>query len=127
MTLILIRGLPGAGKSTLAQALVGWYPWYHFEADQFFIQDDGTYKFQAELLPDAHAVCLSKTTEMLSLGHSVVVANTFTTKKEMQPYIDLADACAVHLQIITVAGDFESVHNVPKATIERMRARWEHI
>ena len=127
MTLILIRGLPGAGKSTLAQALSFQYAWMHFEADQFFVSLDGTYQFNASLLPEAHAVCLANTSEALSCGHSVIVANTFTTKKEMQPYIDLADACAVHLQIITVAGDFESVHNVPKATIERMRARWEHI
>jgi len=38
--LILVRGLPGSGKSTFAKSLGG----VHIETDMFFIQD-GEYKF----------------------------------------------------------------------------------
>jgi len=50
--LILLRGLPGSGKSTFANLLGG----IHVEADQYFIQD-GEYKFDASKLKQAHNWC----------------------------------------------------------------------
>lgn len=52
-TLTLIRGLPGAGKSTLASELVSREPnTKHFEADMFFVED-GMYRFDKSKLNGA--------------------------------------------------------------------------
>lgn len=54
--LFLLRGLPGAGKSTLAKTIGG----KHFEADMYFIKD-GEYKFEADKLKMAHNWCAIQT------------------------------------------------------------------
>ena len=47
--LILVRGLPGSGKSTEAKKIAK-TGYYHFEADQYFITPSGEYKFDKNLL-----------------------------------------------------------------------------
>ena len=54
--LIIIRGLPGAGKSTLAKSLGG----INIEADQYFMVD-GEYKFDSSKIKLAHNYCQSQT------------------------------------------------------------------
>jgi len=122
MNLVLIRGLPGSGKTTIAKTMDGYF---HVEADMYFETDDG-YKFNPSKLADAHAWCLDSSDRALSNGLDVVVANTFTTLHEMQPYINLASKhAACRLSVIEAKGRFPSVHNVPYPTIRRMMSRWE--
>lgn len=118
--LTLIRGLPGSGKSTLAKTLD--IP--HYEADMFFMKE-GKYCFDASKLHQAHQWCLSSTKTALIAGSSVVVSNTFTTKKEMNPYVDLAAELGVELEILECTANFGSVHDVPTEVIKRMKMRWE--
>jgi len=44
MQLVLIRGLPGSGKSTMAKALAK-SGFKHFEADTYHLNDEGDYCF----------------------------------------------------------------------------------
>lgn len=122
MKLVLIRGLPGSGKSTLAKSLQGFR---HLEADQFFMGDDGVYRFDASKLKQAHQACLQQAELSLGCGYSVVVSNTFSRKWEMQPYLDMAKRWSVTPQIVECHGNFGNVHNVPEETISQMKARWE--
>ncbi len=46
--LILIRGLPGSGKTTFAKELASTFGVKHYEADMFF-EVDGVYKFNRDL------------------------------------------------------------------------------
>lgn len=123
MELVLIRGLPGSGKTTLARDLAR-KGYDHHEADHYF-EREGTYKFDPAKLPKAHARCLERTKDSLARGTSCVVANTFTMRWEMQPYLDAAKAAGVPVRVIEAKGEWENCHGVPVSAIERMRSRWE--
>ena len=122
--LFLIRGLPGSGKSTLARVLASTLRAEHCEADFYFTRN-GRYKFDASKLPEAHADCLARAKIALQEGRSVVVANTFSRRWEMQPYLDLARDYVVEVVELVTIGQWQNTHNVPDRTIQRMRERWE--
>lgn len=123
--LILIRGLPGSGKTTFAKKVASAFCGYHVEADQYF-ERNGQYEFSPWLLPKAHASCLERTRMLLDLGHLVVVSNTFTTEGEMKPYLDLALEfdCRVTVMIAENRHGNESVHEVPEVTMNKMANRF---
>jgi len=127
-TLTLIRGLPGSGKTTLAEWLSdGGHNARHFEADMFFTKQ-GIYQFDASKLREAHEWCQQETLSVLERGYeSVIVSNTFTTLNEMRPYRAMAARLNIALQIYECKGSFGSIHNVPTEAIMRMASRWEDI
>jgi predicted kinase len=126
--LTLIRGLPGAGKSTMARAMVEADPsLQHFEADQYFLDAHGNYKYEPSELEDAHDWCRHLAEFHISQGNSVVVSNTFTRKWEMAPYLKIAKTHGAELEILEAKGNYGSIHGVPPEVVERMRSRWEEL
>ena len=128
---ILIRGICGSGKSTFAKQLVEYYHCLynnatHLEADQFFEDADGNYNWNPELLYAAHKWCQSSTYEALKKGNTVVVSNTFTTKKELKPYFEIAKEFNIIPVVILCENQFGNVHNVPEETLEKMRSRFQY-
>lgn len=123
--LILVRGLPGSGKSTYAREQAQHHGYTHVEADMYFENVNGGV-FDPTLLRDAHAWCQHQVRYSLQYG-TVIVSNTFTQRWEMQPYIAMAQALGIDVEIITMTGDYGSIHNVPQATIDKMRQRWEDV
>lgn len=117
--LVLIRGLPGSGKTTMARVLaqVGYA---HFEADMFFITE-GVYRYDGSRIRDAHAWCQHKTREALALGWRVVVSNTFTRLQEMEPYRSMT----TNIRIIEAKGRWQNLHGVPAERLRQMAERWE--
>jgi predicted kinase len=125
--MILIRGLPGSSKSTLAGDMSFAYPFSeHFEADMYFIDSDGNYNFDASKLRQAHKWCQEQTDRVLAEGEMVVVSNTFTTKKELKPYFELAKKYNIIPTVILCQNNFGSIHNVPEETIEKMKQRFQY-
>lgn len=121
--LFLLRGLPGSGKSTLARYLA----WYHYEADQYFVDDNGNYNWDASKLSDAHMWCLQMALNNMCSSNDVVVSNTFTTEKEMQAYNVLAELLGyrVHSLIVENRHNGITLHNVPNDTMQNMQSRFE--
>ena len=125
-TLYLIRGVAGAGKTTLATDLAESLNLVMFEADDYFYDRGGNYNFNPSLLHKAHNECQEKTEECMVSCKGVVVSNTFTTEKELKPYTDLAkkyDYRVVSLVVENRHGH-KSVHNVPETTIQKMKDRF---
>lgn len=121
LTLTLIRGLPGSGKSTIAKQ----YTDKHLEADMFFVNNEGEYHFQPKLLKEAHDWCQKQCELLLKQKQSVVVSNTFVKHWEMKTYRQLAKQNGAKLVIKTCTGKYTSIHDVPIATIQKMKKQWQ--
>jgi len=117
--LILIRGVSGSGKSTMAQQMVGYV---HLEADMFFMKG-GKYCYEPSQIKDAHSWCQQETLRNLNAGNNVVVSNTFTCIWEMKPYLSMG----YPVQIIEAKGNWRNVHNIPEHVIDRMKNRWQKL
>ena len=129
--LYLIRGLPGSGKSTLARMIrenmrFNGLACDHWEADMYFEQD-GEYVFDKTKLGLAHTWCFSKFQHSLDTFTPVIVSNTFVTMEEMREYVTYARTHDVDIQLIETKGTWDSVHMVPRETLERMKRRWENV
>ena len=119
-TLIVIRGLPGSGKSTMAREF-STEGYRHFEADMYLTDETGVYQYDPPKIKEAHEWCQEQTREALGRGERVVISNTFVKRWELAPYL----AMTKDHTIITARGEWENVHGVPAEVIERMRASWE--
>ena len=117
--LILIRGLPGSGKSTMARSLAS-EGFLHFEADMFF-EVDGQYRYDASRIREAHSWCQNMARQALAAGKRVVVSNTFTQLRELAPYFSMAQ----NARVIEANGKWQNVHGVPTEILDRMALRWE--
>ena len=129
---IVLRGLPGTGKSTYVQkhhptALV-------CSADNYFLNDDGVYDFQISKISEAHEYCLQQFIRgILSEAATIVVDNTNTQRWEYEDYVLLADKHGYNVQILRIRAQRNdipllvqrNVHDVPKATIRKMFKRFE--
>jgi len=121
--LILLRGLPGSGKSTFANLLGG----IHVEADQYFMQD-GEYKFDASKLKQAHNWCKLRVEHSMEDGaDKITVSNTFTQEWEMDVYFELAEKYGYQTSCLIVENrhDSKNIHGCPDDKIEQMRNRFE--
>ena len=129
MNLILIRGLPGSGKTTLANQLM--YHFMHlteakmFEADMYFMQN-GKYVFDRKLLGHAHKWCQDSTDDWLSKDGTAIVSNTFTTVRELSPYFEIAKKYEIVPTVYACQNDWGSIHNVPLDTMISMKNRFQY-
>ena len=123
-TMILIRGLPGSGKTTVARKMM-LDGFVNVEADIFFEDEYDNYRFDPTRVGEAHKWCQEVTEEYMECGLDVVVSNTFTQKWEMQPYMKLANKYDYIVVIRVERGEYQNIHDVPQEVIEKMKARWE--
>ena len=122
--LLLVRGIPGTGKSTYARHYVDEYDYVHLEADMFF-EKDGDYEFKRELLGQAHEWCKAECHKAMRTGRNIVVSNTFCTHREMWPYVTMAELMGYTVRVVALKHEYGSIHNVPEESMQRFRARWE--
>ena len=126
--LLLIIGIPGAGKSTLANKIKSEDPEFAnaniWEADMFFMKD-GEYKFNPSILGAAHFWCQKSVENDMRAGKNVIVSNTSLTPSERRPYIKLAKKYGYEVEVKECNGGFKNIHDVPEETIERMKKKFK--
>jgi len=121
--LFLLRGVPGAGKSTLAKSLGG----MHIESDKYFMDGD-EYKFDPSKLKDAHAWCQNAVRVWAKNSvEKIVVSNTFTQEWEIDYYFELAKehGYRVYSLIVENRHGNKDIHNVPEEKLLQMKQRFE--
>ena len=129
--LYLLRGLPGSGKSTLANQIGDTY----FEADMYFINENGEYIFNGADIKKAHQWCQSQVELAMIQNHitygldssDIVVSNTFTQGWEMEPYYKLAESYGYRVFSLIVENRHggENIHGAPADKIQIMKDRFE--
>jgi predicted kinase len=119
--LYLIRGASGSGKTTLGQKLA---------LNRVISADDfpGLYEkgiYRRELQTVSHQWCLRETEKYLSTGVTVAVANTFSRRKQLEPYLELAGCYGYQTSIITCEGNHGNHHGVTEEIRNRHLATFE--
>ena len=133
--LFIIRGLPGSGKSTIGNCFqfpTGEIPSVYSADDYFMV--DGEYKFDRFKLTEAHNLCQTRVFTTLRNGYSCAVANTFTERWEMEPYILAAKEYDCRVIVVDCFDGgmtdeelaAKNIHGVPVEGIKAMRSRWQH-
>ncbi|XP_058048604.1 NEDD4-binding protein 2 isoform X2 [Ahaetulla prasina] len=135
--LVLLRGLPGSGKSYLARVLLEDNPCgIILSTDDYFYQKNGQYQFDADSLADAHEWNWKRAKEAFEKRITpIIIDNTNTQAWEMKPYIALSQQHKY--KVIFREPDTwwkfkpkelerRNVHGVSKEKIKRMLERYEH-
>lgn len=126
-SLTLVRGVSGSGKTEFTQFLLDLNPYVQcFAADDWFYDADGNYNFDASKLCEAHAWCKMQVMQAFQDPNvHVVVHNTFTTDRELAPYLEFAQELGIKVRVLVIENrrGGSSVHDVPSLVLDRQRNR----
>ena len=137
-TVIILRGVPGSGKSHLVNTC------YEMtsepssvavcSADDYFTEG-GSYKFAAHLLPKAHDYCLGKFVHALVQGKRLVVVNNTNSKLwEYRIYTYICEILGLKCHVLEIPSEYpaitamfcsRNIHNVNPAIVNRLVQHWD--
>ena len=129
-TLILLRGLPGAGKSSLAQTLSDG-KWPVFSIDDYFTDPvSKEYQFEFQKNHIAYKTCQDNTEKaMQNKTEKIFLDNTFTLEWEMEPYFKLAEIYAYRIHVMTVENRHhgKNTHDISDEQLKKMAEKYKVI
>lgn len=130
---VLLRGLPGSGKSYLSRKCPSENS-VICSADDYFTKS-GRYDFNQASLPEAHAHCFETFLQALIDGKEVIVVdNTNSMRWEYRNYVYLCELLGVRYHILEIPHPNEQIvsvycsrnlHKVDELSIKSFTERWE--
>ena len=126
--LILLRGLPGSGKSTIAGILVeDNYP--VFSVDDYFTNEKtNKYIFEYDKNHLAYKQCINNVKKaMAGKITKIFVDNTFTLDWEIEPYLKLASEFNYSIYVLTVEKyhSHKDIHSISDEQLQKMAAKYK--
>lgn len=130
--LIIIRGLPGSGKTMQARAIQETFGTIIIEPDALLVQDN-KYRYTAERYGDAKKRCMEMVQTCALMGADVIYADVLPTVADIDEVISAycagwakPDITVMEQPRISTDESFRyNEHDVRREDIERMAATWE--
>ena len=128
----VIRGVPGSGKTTLAEHLRSIYTELEkivviCEANDYLMRN-GQYSYSPSLLPKAHEECRDRIISSMQGDVDVIIlTNTSTRFWEFEEYMNLAKEFGYDCTVMVTENYHggKSPHNVPEEKLDIMRRRFD--
>ncbi|XP_065554670.1 NEDD4-binding protein 2 [Lathamus discolor] len=134
--LVLLRGVPGSGKSYLARILLEDNPGGVILSTDDYFYKHGQYQFDPNCLGEAHDWNRKRAKEAFEMRISpIIIDNTNIQAWEMKPYVTLAQQFKYKVMFREPGTwwkfkpkelERRNIHGVSKEKIKRMLERYEH-
>jgi predicted kinase len=126
-TVIILRGLPGSGKSTVGELFESHY---NVSMDHFWTKDGEEYAFDYSRLAEAIEWTQQRFLTFLRSGPPdlIIVDNVSYAKEHFQFFIDEAkkhDAVVHVVHVERPLDELNSLHDIPRGKVMVMAAKWE--
>ncbi len=128
----IMRGVPGSGKSTVAQVLALADGAIHFTDKYFVDRYTGVYRFNPKILGIYHKLNLRAFKKSIGNGVAVVICdNTNIRHSCWKPYADAARAAGYIVAVVSlphpdpVVAAKRNTHGVSEEAIRKMIDSWE--
>ena len=139
--LVIMRGVSGSGKSTMARKIAEERGGVIFSTDDYF-EREGRYEFDPKMLPSYHAKNQARAEAAMARGVSpIIIDNTNTQAWEMKPYVEAAKRHGYEVEIVEPGSpgfpeaDFEEImrrqkvreggKSMPEDVVHRMMSRFQ--
>lgn len=127
-SLIILRGLPGSGKTTLAN-LLSENKWPVFSIDSYFTDPvTKEYNFQFDKNHLAYKNCEAQTQKAMQNNIAkIFIDNVFSIDWEIEPYFKLASAYNYSVYVVTVENyhGSKNKHNISDEQLQKMAAKYK--
>lgn len=118
----ICRGWPGSGKTTFA---IKHFPGiFHVENDMFLMRG-GKYTWSKDRVKMAINWCSKTARNALENGLDVIVCNTFTKRKFISFYQNMASECDAEFQVYRCVGNFQNVHGLDDNMVQNFKNAME--
>lgn len=124
--MIIMRGIPGSGKSTIAKLIQQGLPnSIVLSTDDLFMTPEGVYNFDPKKLGINHKQNQSKAMKACEEGKNVIIDNTNTKQSEVNEYVKIAQQYGYKISVVSVLEQQpiafkRNSHGVPEETHKRL-------
>lgn len=126
--LLILRGLPGSGKTTLAHILKSEHDKVFSIDDYFTHEQTGEYMFDYKQNYLAYAQCLLNVKEAMESNiPKIIIHNTFIKIEEMEAYFKLAGEHEYAIFVMTIEKYHNGInsHDISNEQILKMKEKYQ--